>query len=82
MKPIQFPGQNVVFGANQPEYQPLPAMKLPDGEVITCWELTDDEILRIQESKKIYFSQLTFNQPLQAILPMVDLGDKFELTNE
>lgn len=37
MTPIKFKGQNIVFGANQPEYQPLPALKLHDGQVITCW---------------------------------------------
>lgn len=29
MKPIKFDGVNVVFGANQPEYTPLPAQVLP-----------------------------------------------------
>lgn len=79
MKPIEFPGHNVVFGANQPEYQPLPALKMPDGEVITCWELTDDEIQTITINKKIYFSQLTGNDRLQPILPMVELGDNLQI---
>lgn len=73
MKPINFPGSNVVFGANQPEYLPLPALKLPDGEVITCWELTDEDVENIQKNRKFYLSQLTFNRPLQPIKPMTDL---------
>lgn len=36
MKPVEFEGQNVIFGEGQPEYQPLPALLMPDGEVITC----------------------------------------------
>nr|UVY42675.1 MAG: hypothetical protein [Bacteriophage sp.] len=27
MKPVEFPGVNVVFAKDQPEYMPLPAMK-------------------------------------------------------
>lgn len=27
MKPIEFPGVNVVFAKDQPEYMPLPAMR-------------------------------------------------------
>lgn len=31
MKPVEFPGVNVVFAKDQPEYVPLPAMKVPDA---------------------------------------------------
>ena len=39
MKPVEFKHQNVVFAKDQPEYQPLPALRLdtPEGEVISCW---------------------------------------------
>lgn len=30
MKPVEFPGVNVVFAKDQPEYMPLPAMKIPN----------------------------------------------------
>lgn len=79
MKPIEFKGQNIVFAKDQKEYLPLPAMKLPDGNVITCWEFTDEEIEQIVKNKKMYISQLTFNLPLQPILPMVDLSDGLDL---
>jgi hypothetical protein len=81
MKPVKFPGYNVVFGEGQPEYQPLPALRVPgpQGEVITCWELTEDEIKQIAHSGVIYFKQLTFNQSLQPILPMTELSDDIEL---
>lgn len=82
MKPIPFPGQNVVFAKDQPEYRPLPALRLPDGEVITCWEMSDEEIADIVQSRKIYLKQLTFNQPLQPILPLVNLEDGLDLTYE
>lgn len=81
MKPIEFPGANVTFAKDQPEYQPLPAMVLKDneGSVITCWELTDEEIETISKTKKLYLKQLTFRHPLQPILPTVDLSDGIEL---
>jgi hypothetical protein len=75
MKPKIFHGHNIVFGKDQPQYQPLPALRMPDGEVITCWELTDDEIERISKNKCIYLSQLTFNGPLQPIMLMAELSD-------
>lgn len=68
MTPIKFPGVNVTYAEDQPEYQPLPAMKFPNGETIQCWELTDSELKVIQETKCVYVSQFTFNQPLQPIL--------------
>lgn len=80
MKPISFAGQNVVFGENQPEYQPLPALRMPDGEVITCWQFTDEEWERMSKNRCFYLSQLTFNGALQPIMPMAELGDN--LTTE
>ncbi len=66
MKPIKFKGQNVTFAENQPEYQPLPAFKNdgPQGEVISCWQLSFRERLRIFFTGKLWVSLLSFNQPL------------------
>ena len=80
MRPISFPGCNTIYGKGQEEYQQLPAMKMPDGEVITCWELTEEELEVVCKSGKIYFQQLTFNQPLQPIMPVVELGDNLNLS--
>lgn len=82
MTPIKFPGSNIVFGAGQEEYNQLPAMKLSDGQVITCWKLSPEEIEQVSVSGKIYLKQLTFNNPLQPLLPIVDLADAFEITND
>jgi hypothetical protein len=79
MTPIEFTGCNTTYGIDQPEYQPLPAICLPDGTVITCWELSDRELQEVLKTKRIYFKQLTFNDPLQPILPIVDLSDFIEL---
>lgn len=65
MKPVEFPEQNCVFGEGQKQYQPLPALSLPTRQapVITCWELTNEEIEVIRQTKRIYVSQLRFFSP-------------------
>lgn len=79
MKPIEFKGHNIVYGKDQEEYQPLPALKLPDGTVISCWELTDEEKETVIRTGKIYIQQMTFNESLQPILPIAELGDDLSL---
>lgn len=69
MKPIEFSEQNVVFGKNQPEYIPLPTLLATDGSATTCWEFEPGELEEIQKTGKIWFSQLTFFQPLQPVRP-------------
>ena len=80
MKPIEFEGSNVVYGENQPEYQPLPALKRKgnSGEIVTCWELSPDELKQIQETGKIWVSMLTFGQPLQPVLVSVDKPEPYD----
>lgn len=66
MKPIEFPEQNVVFAKDQPEYLPLPAFKSNDpmGQVISCWELSFRERLRILFTGKLWVSLASFHKPL------------------
>lgn len=80
MEPIKFDGANVVYGANQPEYKPLPAERRPgrSGEIVTCWELSPDELKQIQETGKIWVSLLTFGQPLQPVLVSVAKPDVYD----
>jgi hypothetical protein len=80
MQPLNFDGANVVFGANQPEYQPLPAeMRLGhSSEIVTCWELSPEELERVQETGKIWLSLLTFGQPLQPVLVSVDKPEPYD----
>lgn len=69
MKPIIFPGVNVVYAEDQTEYLPLPVMRLPvNGNAISCWQLTKEEIDAVNETGCIFLSQWTFNQPLQPVL--------------
>lgn len=66
MKPKKFKEANVVFAKDQPEYKQLPALRLKsdNGEVITCWELSFIERLRILLKGEVWLCMLTFNKPL------------------
>ena len=72
MKPIKFAEANTTFAKDQPEYLPLPAHKSEDGQVISCWEPTLLERLKILFGGKLWILVLTFNQRLQPQLPMVN----------
>ena len=80
MKPIKFKGSNVVFGKDQDEYQPLPAFKneSPQGEVITCWELTFNERIRVLFTGKIWMSIMSFNKPLTPSIITTKMSDVLE----
>ena len=77
MEPIKFDGANAVFGANQPEYIPLPAEKRPgrSGEIVTCWELNPNEKKIIQETVKIWLSVLTVCIDIWATLATFVVND-------
>lgn len=72
MKPVKFKGSNVVFAENQPEYLPLPAFKDESGIVVSCWKMTWIERLKFLFTGRIYLQVLTFNKPLQPLLPSVE----------
>ncbi len=80
MKPVKFEECNVVFAEDQPEYQSLPAHCATRelGDVVSCWELSEEEVQKIVETRRIYISQLSFHQPLQPIYPTVNKDDIFE----
>ena len=74
MKPIKFPGHNVEFAKNQPQYLPLPAKydrNDPNGAVTTQWELTPQEMAFVIKTGTIFITVLTFHNPLQPILASI-----------
>lgn len=76
MKPIKFKKMNVTFAEGQPEYLSLPAYKVPNdhrGTVVTCWELSFLEKIKILFTGKVYISILTHNRTLHPLLPEIDL---------
>jgi hypothetical protein len=82
MKSIEFPGATLKIGKDQPEYNTLHAMPIggPQGEVICCFELSDEEISDIVKNKRIYYSRWTFNNPFQPMRLFTKLDDGIELT--
>lgn len=72
MTPIKFPEHNATFGEGQPQYNPLPVLLFPDGQVVSCWQLSEAEKARVAETGQIWLSQLTFNRPLQPVFMTTD----------
>lgn len=60
-------GEQAVYAANQPEYQPLPVWAKPDGTVVSRWRLTWRERLAALFGRDLYVEVLTFYRPLQPI---------------
>lgn len=82
MKPIKFEGHNVVFAEDQKEYTPLPAFKAENGTVVTCWELTHEDFVKLVETKRIYLSVMTFNNPLQPVYLTANIDEVLEYKND
>ena len=71
MKPVQFDPNNVILIKNE-DFQELPANEYRgpiSGELLTCWELTDEEIETITKERRIYISQLTSINKYNAMMP-------------
>jgi hypothetical protein len=71
MKPISFPEHNAVYAKDQPEYLPLPVYRDPNGTVTSCWSLSFRERLKVLFAGRLWLTTLTFNHPLQPLLPWV-----------
>jgi hypothetical protein len=64
-RPVE--GQHVVYAADQPEYNPLPVWRKPQGEVVSRWRLTWRERIAALLGRPLYVEVLTFQAPLQPI---------------
>lgn len=78
MKPASpvLPGYDVpeiVFAKDQPEYQPLPAVRIdsPGAPILTRWEFSDEERQRIATGASLYLWVYTFGHPLQPVAPEI-----------
>lgn len=67
-------GVSRTYGANQPEYRPLPTRAEMDsqGTVLTKWELTPEECEALAAGAKLGLRLLTFDEPLQPIYLFVE----------
>lgn len=65
-----------VYGQNQPEYLPLPALRNPQGTgIATRWRLSWGERLRLLWTGDLFIEVLTFGKPLQPIKPSAEEPD-------
>lgn len=60
------------LGVGQPEYEPLPVLRSPNGVVTMRYKLTLRERLRILFKGNLYLQQLTFRNGFQPIKPSVE----------
>ncbi len=74
VKPVSpvLPGyivDEVCFAENQPEYMRLPAVRVqsPAQEVLTRWQLTEEDRQKIAEGADVYLWVSTFGMPLQPV---------------
>ena len=84
MKPKNFKHQNIVFAKDQPEYQPLPALRIdsPRGEVISCWKMTPKERLKVLFTGRIWLSLMSFNKPLTPSYMAVNRKEVYSHTDD
>lgn len=84
MKPVEFKHQNIVFAKDQPEYQPLPALKIdsPTGEVISCWKLSFKERVKIIFTGRVWLSLMSFNKPLTPSFMAVNRKEIYSHTDD
>lgn len=81
MNAVTFPGVNRTYAEDQPQYTPLPVMAFKNGQVISCWELSDEELAEVIKNKRVYLCQATFNTPLQPISLKTSLRDSIVLAS-
>lgn len=70
---------------HQPQYQTLPALPIESdlpGTILTRWELSDEELETLSETKSVYLYISTFNQPLQPVYLTVKPPNAFEVDED
>ena len=87
MKAIRFKGHNVIVAENQEEYFDLPALVMkgtedfPLDQCITCWELSDDEMMDIAKTRKVYVLTL-FGKDVPPMNVSTNPDDFFMLSDD
>jgi len=64
---IDFPGVTVKIAEHQEEFQTLPAKECPNGSMMFCFELDQEELDEINKTKRIFWQQFTGGKPMQPI---------------
>lgn len=63
-KPVEFKGANIVIGKGRTDVDPLPVL-VDEAKMISCWELSEEELELIKKEKKVYLIIYTYGQPMQ-----------------
>jgi hypothetical protein len=82
---IDFPGATLKIGKKQADvYSVIHAMPMggKEGEIIACFELSDEELAEVIKTKRIYYSRWTFGYPFQPMRLSATLEDGIELIPE
>ena len=84
MKPIDFEHRNIIFAENQPEYMALPALKLDTkgGEVISCWEMSFKERLKVLFTGKVWMSLMMSGKPLTPSFLSVNRKEVYSIPSD
>lgn len=79
---VEFPEQTLVIAKDQPQYRPLPAKIIdnPEGDVITCWQMSWLDRLTILFTGRLWCSIWTFQGPLQPLYFTVRKRDVLQKT--
>lgn len=77
MKPVDFKDSNICYARDQEEYQNLPAIKFPNGEVVSCWKLSLKERLIVLLKGRVWLALLSFNKPLTPSFMAVNRKDVY-----
>lgn len=66
-----------VVAKDQEQYNPLPSIIVPgsEGEVLSRWEMSDEEKILLLSGGHVYLSIMTFGGPLQPILLRIATPD-------
>ena len=80
MIPVNFEEANDILRAENPEILPLPVEIIPgrSGQINTCWELSKEEVERIQETGLIWLSVLSFGRAIPPICLSVDRPENYD----
>lgn len=81
MKPVKFKEQNVIYAEDQPEYEPLPVLKIEgdEGQIVSCWKLSFIEKIKILFTGRVWVSLLSFNKPLTPSFLSTKKSDHFKV---
>lgn len=59
--------ESVTYAEDQPQYQPLPVLRTPDGTLATWWLPDMSELALLNRGVPVCLIIKTFNQPLQPV---------------